>query len=180
MAFPDDGLAPDEELLVHRHPHWKTLVAPTAYLLFVTFICAFLYGFVQARLSGGTGSAFGWAVLAIWFGLVVWLAVWPTVSWRFTHFVVTDRRVMFRHGVLTTQGIDIPLGRISNVQFYHDFIDRLLRTGKLIVTSSAQDPLEFDNIPNVERVHNLLYLQVFDAMQLEDDELEAIESQDQK
>lgn len=175
MAFPDDGLAPDEELLVHRHPHWKTLVIPTAYLLIVTFVCSFLYGLVQARMNGGSGSYFGLAVLALWLGLVLWLAVVPAVRWRFTHFVVTDRRVMFRHGILTTAGIDIPLGRISNVQFNHDVIDRLLRTGSLIITSSAQDPLEFDNIPNVERVHNLLYLQVFDAMQLDDDELQAIE-----
>jgi hypothetical protein len=30
-------------------------------------------------------------------------------------------------------------------------IDRILRTGTLIIESAAQDPLEFNDIPHVER-----------------------------
>lgn len=49
--------------------------------------------------------------------IVGWLTLWPFLSWLTTHFVVTNRRVMFRHGVLTRSGIDIPLARINSVEF---------------------------------------------------------------
>jgi uncharacterized membrane protein YdbT with pleckstrin-like domain len=96
--------------------------------------------------------------------IVGWLVIWPYLNWLTTHFVITDRRVMFRHGLLTRSGIDIPLARINSVEFRHGIIDRMLRTGTLIIESAAQDPLEFHDIPRVERVHSLLYHEVFDTL----------------
>ena len=43
-------------------------------------------------------------------------------------------------------------------------LDRILRTGTLIIESASQDPLEFHDIPQVERVHSLLYHEVFDTL----------------
>ena len=103
-------------------------------------------------------------ILAVWLLLVGWLIVWPFLNWLTTHFVITDRRVMFRHGLLTRQGIDIPLARINSVEFRHGLIDRMVRTGTLIIESASQDPLEFHDIPRVERVHSLLYHEVFDTL----------------
>jgi hypothetical protein len=40
----------------------------------------------------------------------------------------------------------------------------MLRTGTLVVESASQDPLEFSEIPQVERVHSLLYHEVFDTL----------------
>jgi hypothetical protein len=36
---------------------------------------------------------------ALWLVLVGWLTLWPFLDWWTTHFVITDRRVMFRHGL---------------------------------------------------------------------------------
>ena len=101
---------------------------------------------------------------AVWLIVVGWLVLWPFLAWRTTHFVITDRRVMFRHGLLTRQGIDIPLARINSVEFRHGLSDRVLRTGTLVIESAAQDPLEFHDIPRVEQVHALLYHEVFDTL----------------
>ena len=90
--------------------------------------------------------------------------MWPFLTWWTTHFVITDRRVMFRHGLLTRTGIDIPLARINSVEFRHGLMDRMLRTGTLIIESASQDPLEFYDIPRVEQVHSLLYHEVFDTL----------------
>ena len=78
--------------------------------------------------------------------------------------MITDRRVMYRHGVLTRAGIDIPLARINSVEFRHGLFDRLVRTGTLIIESASQDPLQFTDIPRVEQVHSLLYHEVFDTL----------------
>jgi uncharacterized membrane protein YdbT with pleckstrin-like domain len=94
----------------------------------------------------------------------VWLTLRPVLAWRSTHFVITDRRVMYRHGLLTRSGIDIPLARINSVEFRHGVFDRMVRSGTLVIESAAQDPLEFDDVPQVEQVHSLLYHEVFDTL----------------
>lgn len=168
MGYPDDALAADEELLLHRHPHWKMLVLPAVTFIVATAVAGFAAGLAQDRLDGTARTVVTLIVLVAWLALVGWRCVVPLISWKSTHFIVTDRRVLVRQGVLTHSGIDIPLGRISNVQFRHGLVDRMMRTGTLVIASAADDPLEFDDIPDVQRVHSLLYHQVFDAMQLDD------------
>lgn len=179
MGYPQDALADEEELLLHRHPHWKMLVLPAFTFIVLTAIAGFLIGIASARLSG-TGLTIALiAVLVVWAALFGWRCVAPLVSWKCTHFIVTDRRVLIRQGVITHSGIDIPMGRISNVQFRHGFVDRMLGTGTLIIASASDDPLEFDDIPQVQRVHSLLYQQVFDSMEYRRSGPEAFDMSDE-
>ena len=50
------------------------------------------------------------------------------------------------------------------MEFRHGLLDRLVRTGTLIIESASQDPLEFDDIPRLAQVHSLLYHEVFDTL----------------
>ncbi|MEZ5153726.1 PH domain-containing protein [Rhodococcus zopfii] len=163
MGYPEDALAADEELLLHRHPHWKMLIVPVVIFLLTTAAAGFLLGVAGTRLDGAAAGVLTVAVLVLWVGLVGWRCVAPLVRWLTTHFIVTDRRVLVRQGVITHTGIDIPMGRISNVQFRHGIVDRMLHTGTLVIVSAADDPLEFDDIPDVQTVHTLLYQQAFDG-----------------
>ena len=134
-------------------------------------------GIALAAFAAAVVSETGWdptarqVVMAVigglWLLVVGWLTVRPFLAWRSTHFVITDRRVMYRHGVLTRAGIDIPLARINSVEFRHGLADRMMRTGTLIIESASQDPLEFNDIPQVEQVHSLLYHEVFDTTEQE-------------
>ena len=166
MGYPDNVLAKDEQVVLHSHPHWKLLVGPVLVFIIATGVAAFLTAVVQQRTGWDQTARMivDGVIWAIWLVLLCWLTLAPVLSWRTTHFVVTDRRVMFRHGVLTRSGIDIPLARINSVEFRHGLIDRMVGTGTLIIESASQDPLEFDDIPRVERVHSLLYHEVFDTL----------------
>ncbi len=165
MGYPENVLAADEQVVLHRHPHWKRLIGPVLLLLVATALAAFGMGFVNQTDWQSTAKNVVLAVIGVvWLVIVGWLVIWPYLNWLTTHFVITDRRVMFRHGLLTRSGIDIPLARINSVEFRHGIIDRMLRTGTLIIESAAQDPLEFHDIPRVERVHSLLYHEVFDTL----------------
>ncbi len=165
MGYPDNVLAKDEQVVLHRHPHWKRLVGPVLVLVIATGVAAFVAALVERTDWDQTAkTVVFWVVGAIWLVLVCWLTLWPFFSWLTTHFVITDRRVMFRHGLLTRSGIDIPLARVNSVEFRHGLISRMLRTGTLIIESASQDPLEFHDIPQVERVHSLLYHEVFDTL----------------
>ncbi len=159
MAYPDDLLVPGEQIVMHKHPHWKMLVLPVLALLLIVGIGSFVAALVRAQ----SWAPWAWLALAVaGLGLVGWLTVAPVVRWRTTHFVVTTRRVLVREGVLSRHGIDIPMSRINSVQFRHTVAERLLGCGTLIVESASEEPLEFDDVPGVERVHALLYQEVAD------------------
>lgn len=165
MGYPDSVLAGDERVVLHRHPHWKRLIGAVFVLLLATAVAGFGLGVVNRMTWEQTAKNIVMIVIGvIWLILIGWLVAWPLLNWRSTHFVITDRRVMFRHGVMTRSGIDIPLARINSVEFRHGLVDRVLRTGTLIIESASQDPLEFHDIPRVEQVHSLLYHEVFDTL----------------
>ncbi|HTM85589.1 MAG TPA: PH domain-containing protein, partial [Mycobacterium sp.] len=137
---------------------------PVSALLLTTALAAFGGAVVSTQDWEPTATNVVFAVIAaIWLVIVGWFTLWPFLAWLTTHFVITDRRVMYRHGLLTRSGIDIPLTRINSVEFTHRLTDRMLRTGTLIIESAAQDPLAFYDIPRVEYVHSLLYHEVFDT-----------------
>ncbi|MCW2689264.1 MAG: hypothetical protein JWR37_4154 [Mycobacterium sp.] len=165
MGYPENVLANDEQVVLHRHPHWKRLIGPVLVLILATALASFTAAVVNQTAWDPTAKKVVLAVIAaIWLVVIGWLSLWPFFNWWTTHFVITDRRVMFRHGLLTRSGIDIPLARINSVEFRHGLLDRMLRTGTLIIESASQDPLEFHDIPRVERVHSLLYHEVFDTL----------------
>ena len=157
VAYPDDLLVEDEQVVVHRHPHWKMLVVPVVVLLLVVGFTSFLAAVVSAQ----SWALWAWLGLAVaGLALVGRFTVFPVLRWRTTHFVVTDRRVLVREGVLTRQGMDIPLRRISSVQFQQGLLERLLGAGTLVVEADSDESLEFDDVPGVRQVHAVLYNEV--------------------
>ncbi|MFD1150329.1 PH domain-containing protein [Saccharothrix hoggarensis] len=159
MAYPDDLLSPSEHVVIHQHPHWKTLLVPVLVLLVAVGGGAYL----AALVADQSWASVAWIALgAVVLVLVAWLTVAPVVRWRTTHFIVTSDRVMYRIGVVKRTGLDIPLGRINSVRFEHSLLDRVLGCGTLIIESASDEPLEFDDIPGVEKVHSMLYREIND------------------
>lgn len=159
MAYPDDLLSDSERVVIHKHPHWKMLVLPVLVLLVTVGVAAY----VASLVSEQSWHLIAWIVLGVLGGLlVIWLTVVPLIRWRTTHFVITTQRVLVREGVLSRSGIDIPLTRVNSVQFRHTFFQRLLGCGTLVIESASDEPLEFDDIPQVERVHSMLYRELHD------------------
>ena len=157
MPYPDELLGDDERVVLHKHPHWKMLVAPVLAFLVIVALGAYL----AALVAGQSWAFYGWIALGVLGGTgVAWLTLAPLLRWRTTHFVLTTRRVLVREGVLSRSGIDIPIHRINSVQFRHTLIERILGCGTLSIESASDEPLEFDDIPQVERVHSLLYHEV--------------------
>jgi membrane protein YdbS with pleckstrin-like domain len=159
MAYPDELLVEGERVVLHTHPHWKMLIGPVVVFLVAVGAAAFLAALVSAQ----SWAAIAWiALVVLAVALVARFTVLPFLRWRTTHFVVTTRRVLVREGVVSRSGMDIPMSRINTVQFRHTILERMLGCGTLVVESASDDPLEFADIPDVERVHTLLYQEVAD------------------
>jgi membrane protein YdbS with pleckstrin-like domain len=159
MAYPENVLTEGEQVVIHKHPHWKMLILPALIFLVVVAGAAYLAALVHKQ---------GWhlpawiAIGVVGVVLIVWLTFIPFLRWRTRHFIVTTDRVMAREGVLNRTGLDIPLSRINSVKFVHGLIDRIWGAGTLIIESASDEPLEFDDIPNVEHVHSMLYREIND------------------
>lgn len=160
MAYPEGALAPGEALVLHKHPHWKLLAVPVLALVATVAVASFVAGVVRRQEWAHTA----WIALAVAAVVVVgWATLAPVLRWRTTHLVLTDRRLLVREGVFTRTGIDLPTDRITSVQLRQGLLARVLGTGTLVVESAADEPLEFDDVPQVQRVHTLLYTAVFHA-----------------
>jgi len=155
MAYPTKLLAADETLVHDLHPHWKALISPLVTLVLVLGVGAFL----AARMPAGERQGLGrLAVLVVGLLLLAFYTVRPFLRWITTHFVITDRRVLVRTGILARTGRDIPLSRINDITFSHSFLERLLGCGTLVVESAGErGQVTLADVPKVERVQRELY-----------------------
>ena len=95
--------------------------------------------------------ALAWAV---WLGL-------KYLGWRMTYFVVTSRRVIYRSGVISKRGVEIPLERINNINFHQRLIDRIIGAGDLDIESAGKDgQSHFDFIRHPDGVQHEIYRQM--------------------
>jgi uncharacterized membrane protein YdbT with pleckstrin-like domain len=155
VAFPDDVLTKDEYVVLHLHPHWKALVRPV--LVMVLGIAVLVAGWII--LPDGSGGEIGMYVLAgvVLVGLL-WLALWPFLNWRTTHYVFTNERVLLQRGVLSRDRRDIPLSRVNDHAMTQRFSERLLGCGTLTIESAGERGQSvLADIPRVERVQTTLY-----------------------
>lgn len=165
MGYPEDHLAAGEKLIINSRPHWKQLIGKALIFIVVTVAAVLAYSWlVGSSLDGAGRTIVLWLIILAWLGIAVWQGFIPFLQWFTTHFVVTDRRIMYRSGIITRQGIDIPMARINSVQFRHGLIDRMFKTGTLIIESASDDPLSFSDIPKVEAVHKLLYDELYNEL----------------
>lgn len=149
MPYPKKYLNPGEDVLVDLHPHWVSVATPTA--LSALSGCILLYANVKDWPD--------WVRL-VFLSAALLLLSWACVRWlgrMTTYFVVTSDRVIYRAGLLTRSGVEIPLEKVNNVNFKQTLSERLIRAGDLLIESGGEDGAQrFSDIPNPSEVQNKL------------------------
>ena len=158
MAYPDNLLADDEQVVRHLNPHWITLVRPVVVFVVTMGAGGFLLSYAaHTGLSSLPVAPVRLAVLVVGLAVLAWFALAPLLRWRSTHYVFTTRRVLIRVGVLTHRGRDIPLQRINDVGFRQSLGDRLIGAGTLVVESAGElGQQRLYDIPHADRMQHLL------------------------
>jgi membrane protein YdbS with pleckstrin-like domain len=74
-------------------------------------------------------------------GWVVLLArlVWRVLQWREDWFVVTDRRLLMRTGLVTRTVAMMPLIKVTDMSYARPPIGRLFGYGEIVIESAGQD-----------------------------------------
>jgi uncharacterized membrane protein YdbT with pleckstrin-like domain len=153
MPYPKHLINEGETVALDLHPHWwffsKHII--TGIPLFIALIGVF-------SISGDYLTGYAWAAAAIvW---AIWLLV-KYLDWQFTHFVVTDERVVSRTGVLAKRGVEIPLERIANINFRQRIWERIIGAGDLSIESAGREgDSAFENVRHPDGVQQEIYRQI--------------------
>lgn len=152
MPFPQRLIADNEDIVLDLHPHWW-FFGPSVLGLTVSMILTYWVTSVLSGLLKTMATYLGLGVVIVCAAIVVV----DLVKWRTTYFVVTTDRVIYRQGVVARTGIEIPLERISNVNFHQSIAERLLGVGDILVQSGGEDGEQtFSDISRPEDVQNIV------------------------
>ena len=153
MPFPRRLLNDYETITLDLHPHWWFLAPAGA----ATTVSGVMTLTVLAQFDGWLETVAIYLMIGALVVSASWMVV-KMVQWRTTYFVVTSHRVIYRQGVLARNGVEIPLERMSNVNFKQTIFERLIGAGDLIIESSGRDGQQkFSDIQNPEEVQNIVH-----------------------
>src|SRR5207248_1571181 len=88
---------------------------------------------------------------------MLWLAG-RYARWASTSFVLTNSRVVYRTGVLTRHGREIPLERLNDIAVHQSILERLVGTGRLYIESAGATGQEaFIGVPDCLAVQKAIH-----------------------
>lgn len=152
MKYPRRLLSDDESVVSEFKPHWRLLVIPVGWLLAGVAGVVLIFAF---DLLSGVAATIAVVVIAL---AMVPLVVAPFVKWWFTAYVLTTERLITRSGVIARDGIEIPLENINNVLFHQSVLERILKSGDLLIESAGESgQSRFADIPRPDEFQSQLY-----------------------
>ncbi len=156
MAYPDNLIQEGETLALDLRPHWWYFSRNILTGIPLAIVLIVVLGSDTDWIKKYGGILVGLVTLA-W---AVWLVL-KYFQWRMTYFVVTSRRVIYRTGVISKHGVEIPLERVNNINFHQRIIDRIIGAGDLDIESAGKDgQSHFDFIRHPDGVQHEIYRQM--------------------
>lgn len=153
VAFPRKLLNGDERVVLDLRPHWRFFFGPALMLLLIVVVLvgsavAELPEYVQLALAALTLVTLGWFAGRY-------------ARWASTSFVLTTDRLISRSGVFAKRGTEIPLENVQTVFFSQSIIERMLRSGDLVIESGGERGRQtFGDIGQPSQVQNEIHRQI--------------------
>ncbi|MGQ0802256.1 MAG: PH domain-containing protein [Actinomycetota bacterium] len=155
MPYPKHLINEGEQVALDLNPHWWYF---SKHILTGIPLALALVGVLALDDNARKYLGYVWGALAIVWAL--WLGL-KFLSWRFTHFVVTSDRIIYRHGVLAKRGVEIPLERINNINFEQGIFERIIGAGDLQIDSAGKEGQSyFTDIRHPDGVQQEIYRQM--------------------
>ena len=147
MGYPVRLLTEGESIESQFRPHWSRLIREGLLVLL---------GIVLMVLLGIDGWP-AWLVTAVGVVIVV-LITGGVIRWVTTLHVITNERLIYRAGFIAKRGKEIPLEVINDVAFSQTIVERLFKTGDLLIESAGtHGQSRYRDIPHPEEVQSLIY-----------------------
>jgi uncharacterized membrane protein YdbT with pleckstrin-like domain len=153
--YPPKLINEGETLVLDLKPHW--------WFFWKHILAGFIILVVVLLWSGTIGIDDDFSRYFIAIGILVYagFVVEKYFTWSYTHFVLTDRRVISRSGIVSKRGTEIPLDRINNIDFHQRIWERVIGAGDLDIESAGKDgQSHFENVRHPDMVQQEIYRQM--------------------
>ncbi len=134
MAYYTKVLQPDEKVLAVGRLHWS--IHRHALLLLLAALVLLVGSFWTPQPDVPTGIRIVAAGIAV-IGLLVFLA--SSIRRRGTEIVVTDRRVIYKRGILSRHSVEMNVSKIEAVDVEKRLTARLLGYGTINIHGTGAD-----------------------------------------
>ena len=150
-------LFPTEKFRGEWRRHWIQLIKEAAIGAGATLALGLITGYTAAHNLAGLTTV----VVLLWAGVMGWV-VWQVADWYNDRFILTNKRVMIVHGLISRNVGMMPLGRVTDMKYVQSPMGRALNYGTFVLESAGQDQAlsKVENLPNP----NELYLRIVEEM----------------
>lgn len=148
MPFPRKLLNEGEDVVLDLNPHWWFFSGPVIAVVVTTLAAVALRDVSDVLLV---------ALVAASLVCLLWVAA-RYARWTTTNFVVTTDRLVFRHGVLSKRGKEIPLHRVNDIAVDQSLFERIIGAGDVTIESGGERGQQvFSDMPRPFAVQNVIY-----------------------
>ncbi len=154
MPYPRRLLTETESVVREFRPHWRLLFFPFLWTVLIGTGIVFVWNWnVTDDLT-----LVDWILTGIGGIAIIRFGIYPFVSWWFTHYILTNHRLIRRAGIIARAGKEIPLENVNDLSFTQNPLERVLRCGDLLIESAGEQGQErFTDIPDPEAFQSLVY-----------------------
>jgi uncharacterized membrane protein YdbT with pleckstrin-like domain len=154
VPFSRKLLNEKEDVVLDLHPHWVYFIKAGLVFIAAVVLGVLILTWEDAPSALGIGSG-GLILLAL-----LWLG-FTYLRWVTTNFVITTDRLIYRHGILSKHGIEIPLDRVNTVFFSQSILERVVGSGDLVIESAGElGRQDFSNVRKPSAVQNEIHKQM--------------------
>ncbi|KPN17862.1 MULTISPECIES: PH domain-containing protein [Arthrobacter] len=159
-------LEPGEQVIVSARPHAGPLAGP---VLLAVVACA-AGGFVLGYLGRDSAPSelldwapvLGPAVVLLVFLVLLRFSVPAVLRWNTTRYVLTNRRMIHRRGVLRRREHDLPLASVYQLEARQGILQRMQRAGTLRVDLGRGRVIDYPSVPEVHRFKSIVLATIED------------------
>ncbi len=162
MTYIDKLISTNEHILLKQRMHWAALLMTVrssisaliwlgvVYLAYNAVandagpLAQFVPGEIGRQTKAFVSQLPSWLPL-IFFGLlalnILWQFLWGVLNWLNSMNIVTSRRVIQVHGVLSKSSIDSSLEKVNDVLLVQSWVGRILSYGHLKIMTASETGL---------------------------------------
>ncbi len=133
MSYVVKTLSKDEEILENLNLHWINYLSPGIWLAFGCLVLLFGFEPEGSFVPGIIVCAF---------------PVWRFIVLSSEEMVVTNKRVVFKKGVIATHTEELKNAKIESVEIRQGILDRIFGCGSLCFSGTGTSKVKFESIDN--------------------------------
>jgi uncharacterized membrane protein YdbT with pleckstrin-like domain len=158
---------PGERVLFSTRPRFSQSVASAYLRLIILFLLLYFFttiirylAAIQTQISTLLTIPFvEWStdVLLLIIILLFLSLIWTYLSWKSTCYILTNKRVMIKSGVISKKNVYMHFNKIQDIQVSQGFTQRIISAGDIeIFGGRDRTSLILENIPNPDKFEDLL------------------------